>query len=113
VIANIYFDLLITPGGDKGGDRITNGAQPCRRYSSSHADGIRLGDPRIKKSPRTLCFEFVKKPIPDIRTEYHHTGILHGDLPNFIGKGVSHGTKWRMKNGEWRMGIMVRCAWYF
>jgi hypothetical protein len=113
MVTNVHLDLLITPRGNKGSDRITNGAQPRRCHSGSHADGICLSDPGIKKSPWALCFEFVKKPVPDIGTQHHHASILHGDLPNFVGKRVSHGTKWRMKNGEWRMGIMVRFAWYF
>ena len=90
MVTNVYLDLLITPRGDKGSDRIANGPQARCCHSGSHADGICLRDPGVEKSTNTLCFEFVKKPVSDIGTQHHHAGILHGDLSNFIGKSVSH-----------------------
>ena len=38
------------------------------------------------------CLEFIEQAIPDVSAKNHDTLILEGDLQNFIGESVAHGS---------------------
>ena len=113
VIPQIDPDLLHCTVREERRNGVTDRPQSLHRHSRRHPDHVGLSHPTIVKPPRTTLLEFVKKPVSYIPAQQNDSFVLLCPLRDSFGKIISHGTKWKMENRKWGMGIMGRFSWSF
>jgi hypothetical protein len=90
VITQIHPDLLHAAISDKGSDGVTERTQTTLRQPCCHTNHIGLCYAAVIKTIGKLCFEFVEKPVANIRGKQHNPGINPSERKKFVSESISH-----------------------